>query len=793
MSAPKLLACPKCAVKLNLAVVPPAGKKIRCPKCQTVVRVPGTAATPDESPYVDDDPYVDEDPYVDVPRSSRRRGRRKRGTRSINLKKPLKILAVLVLLGSVGLGLSLLVKKQFGGLSGLSEELGITGGIDYTYLPAGTQSITFLRPRARWNAEISKQFRDAAWSDAALARFEELYGYAYTDIISATYFDFGRGGLEVMELATAVDPQTIVLRHPGLQEVRRGTRTYYVLARESGRNALYFPTPTTKIEATEDVVTSIIDGTFVAGNAAAFNFVDDGGHHVEATLQVDRTSLWASLNDNPIFGMVGFGSSAFESVHGGEIVSFADSDRFRSDVQFRHSFKFSSDEAAEQARAWLAERVAKNLEPAQKKVQQVEQRLEAARNAERERVERADRGDNPFQNQHGPRVAAVEEELRTAQADAAVLRGSEISRSGSLLSVVTSVPADYFAARVPLQHSIVSDNFLSGQIARDPTPLVISRPNNASAASAMPPGTTSSSTSAATTSAPTGNQRRVVELTHDIRDYNSDNLSDLNQKVEQALLKVNGYVTGSAVIDVAQGQITFQLLAEEQDRRAVLKLRDMGLTVDFRAARQQVLWREVAGIPDYMILLEFEILATRPGPADRSQVVEEVLAGMDGYVRGSLDIDEPAKRVRLRFTRQPDVNAVIFTLNGPGGLSVRQPGQGPTLPREIAEQIAAAKNQNRFVSVYYASYAATGPVADAAQGLAEGTPGFVAGTLNFEEASRYFTFQVQGGPADAREIHARLTAAGFRDFRFTTMGTKPSTVETLRNGGSNRKSGEDQK
>jgi hypothetical protein len=771
-------------VKLNPAAVSAAAKKIRCPKCQAVFRVPGTEPVPDEDPYVDDDPYVDEDPYVDAPRSSsRRRGRRrKRGARSIDLKKPLKVLAVLALIGGVGVGASLLVKKQFGGLSGLSEDLGITGGIDYTYMPAGTHSITFLRPRANWNAEIVRQFRDAAWADAQLAQFQNQTGFAYTDVESVTLFEFDRGGLEVVKLATGIDPEAVTSRKPGIQPVQHGSATYYLLPDSPARSALYFPDSKTTLVAPETVITSIIDGTFVAGDAAAFNFVDGSSHRLTVNLQVDHDWLWSSLNDHPLHNRLGGWSSDFESAHGSGIVSLANGVRFRGDVQFRQSLKFASDEAAEQARAWLAEHLTKAREAAENLLKPFESRLEAAQQAERERQERADQGENPFGNPFAARVATVEDEQRAALAKVEILRGSEVTRSGSLLTLVSIVSADYFSANEGLRQLIIQDYYLAGVTAQSTAPVAFSEQAGSFPVPAMQGAAGPTAGNASTTGAPARNQRRVVELTHNIQSYTSKDIADLDQKVEEALLWVGGYVAGSAIVDVGQARISYQLLGEVQDIDAIRQLRTIGLVLDFRVAKREELLREVPERSLPTIELELELLDTRLQPAHRVEIVEASLGGVPGYIRGSLVVDQEARRVTARFTSQPDIRVVMLLLNGPGGLSVRRLGDAA---RQSTEADAAAQSAILFVSVYYESYSATDPVGEAARRVAEATPGYIAGTLDVDEGAQFFTFQIQSGRPDGFEFGKRLGAAGFGGPVFST-GPKPSTAESLKDYGSRR-------
>lgn len=750
---PAAIACPKCRSKMKSAN-PAPGRKIRCPKCGSAFSIPAGAPG-------GEDPYADDDPYASSPRASRRSGGRRRRKSGPSLKLPLIILGVAVVLVGAGLGIALVVKNLPGDLadtldlSNLAADVGIGGDIDFTYMPAGTTQIGVMRPRAYWISGIAEEMRDPDEAAAQLARFEERFGFPMTEMESFTLFMGGPAGdVQVVELATAVDPQAVTSRLPGVEPVQHGSTTYYRLGESQAGRALHFVSGTTILVASEAVVTSVIDGTFAPGDSSAFSFVDGSSHVLDATVQIERDKLWMELNDHAVLNLADPGGR-FDDLHGDNIIAASGGRRMSGSCEVRAAIRFSSDESAEEAREWIEQAIAEQQEQVAGSLASIDERLEAAREAEREREEQAQRGENPFGG-NIRRVSDVEEERRNEQHRSALLDASSVSRRGSVLTLETRYSAEDLAHEESLLEAITESRVVSqvsavlGWAPAGDDEIVVTAP----------------ATSPASTGG-TGNEQPVFQFTYNIMRYARPDTSALEQDVEAALLRVSSYVPESASVDIVQARISFQVTNDFQITDAVIQLQRAGLFLEGAPAEEEELMREVPQRVAENTRLEFDIVSIRPG-SDRTARADQALQVAPGYVAGSVVVDEEANRLTAEFSGRANPAQIMTILRGAG--LVVEPAGSNMAGRPPSGPV--------YISLYYESYGGDKPVGEAVREMVEGLNGYVEGSLQHDEAAGYVTFQMEGRRPETSARRA-LFDAGFQSHSMST-GSEPTPVEELR-------------
>jgi hypothetical protein len=266
---------------------------------------------------------------------------------------PLIILGTAVVLVGAGLGIAFIVQNVPAdlsdsiNLSDLTGDLGIGGRIDCTYMPSGTTRIVRFRPRALWDAEFVEPNRVSDEGQARLARFEGQFGIPYAGVDTVTIFrGASTGDVHVVELAEKIDIGSFIARIPGAEAVARGSATYYRLGGEPTGKSLHFVTTTTIIVAPEEIVSAVIDGSFIAGDASTFAFVDGDLDFLYATTDGARTGAPEFLDKMP---------RQFHELHGAWITGSSGGARLTGRPEIRLIFRFGNEDSAEHARVWFVE------------------------------------------------------------------------------------------------------------------------------------------------------------------------------------------------------------------------------------------------------------------------------------------------------------------------------------------------------------------------------------------------------------------------------------------------------
>lgn len=463
-------------------------------------------------------------------------------------------------------------------------------------------------------------------------------------------------------------------------------------------------------------------------------------------------------------------SREFESLHGDGIVAISDGVRLSGSAEYRQTLRFSSEEQAEQAAAWLEEEIAEEREQAAGEVAEIDGRLAAAREAEQERVARAGSGENPFSNRNVQRVSDVEEDRQKQQGRLAALEASDVSRSGNAVTLVTRLTSEDLAGDEELRERVASEQIVSTvnhSLAWAQVQIADLFPDDAGDVTGAV-----STPAEAPSETPSGNQQRVFEFTYDIQGYAGQESSGLNDEVESALLKVNSYVPESASVDVAQARISFQVTNGFENHSAVQHLRRAGLLLDELSVQEEDLLRVLPeGAPRVRTTqLELTIIAMRPGFPDRAAAAEEALGTARGFVPGSVVIDEDAMRFTAEFTTPPNPGQIASMLRAGAGLTLQSAGRTPAGGGTSGDAF--------YVSLYYESYTGDEPVGDVIREAVEGLAGYVADSLEHDEEAHYVTFQLSGVSRRVN-LSGPLRFSGLMGYTYSA-GSQPKPVEELK-------------